>query len=431
MKSCALYLPLFLAGLLVASPGHAQINTYEEMKTELKAKGQSNKTVSVDFTTDISLDKSIQEVTMTANGHIYGKGSTLFMNMSMDIPGMSEVTGISEAWTMRMTINPDGIMWIESSENSTTQVIKIDMENVDTFVNEFGMDIPFNSSMRDFLKQLTNPAPYLESSDPFLEFTLEGLEEMETGSVYVLNATLKDEGFKLFDPTDILNSMGAASFDSYKLYIGKEDGYIYKIDIESEGMQITQIFRNFQLNKDMPDEMFNYTPPAGAQVVDMTEEMEAQIESMSSGVGENGKYHGGDKNLPDVLGVDLDGKEVRLSDYRGKVVLIDFWATWCPPCIVELPDLLDTYAEFKDAGLVIIGVSLDNEVADLTAFQAEHPDMSWVQVCEEKGWDSVIVDTYGVQAIPHTLLVNQNGIVAGADLKGKFLRDKVNELLNW
>ncbi len=419
MKSCVSILSIVLLGCtatwqaLAADP-----TTYEEMKDALRAKGLSHTTLKADFT----MDMNMQGMAMKATGDIQGKGEAMIMNMTMEMPGMPE------GMTMKMTMDLDGAMWIESAVGGMNQVMKMDMAKMKALMEESGMDLPLDSSMSDFSGQMTDPVAFLEKSEPYLDFTLEGVDTVNGDAVYVLNADVTAAGFQGFDPTGMLGRMGDGKIDNYKMYLGVDDGFMRKMEVGVEGMTMVQTYSNIRLSEEMSDDLFVYTPPAGAQVMDMMEMMESQMNATGGG-NARGKYKAGDTDLPDVLGKDLNGKTIKLSDHLGKVVLVDFWATWCPPCIEELPNVLATYAQYKDKGSVILGVSLDNALADLTEFQADHPDMTWVQVCEEKGWDSAIVDTYGVEAIPHTLLLDQTGTVAAADLHGKALGEKIAELL--
>jgi peroxiredoxin len=125
---------------------------------------------------------------------------------------------------------------------------------------------------------------------------------------------------------------------------------------------------------------------------------------------------------------DLQGNAVTLAGYRGKVVLIDFWATWCGPCVAELPNVLAAYKEFHDKGFEIIGISLDKDQARLDAFIAGN-GMDWVQYFDGKGWDNVLSNKYGVSSIPATFLLDKNGVIVARDLRGGDLAKAVAKAL--
>ena len=124
------------------------------------------------------------------------------------------------------------------------------------------------------------------------------------------------------------------------------------------------------------------------------------------------------------------GKPHKLSEYvgNGKVVLIDFWASWCPPCRRSIPHLLEVYAQNKGKGFEIVGVSLDRTqeawVKGITDLHITWPQMSDVQY-----WKSAAAALYGVNSIPHTVLVDKDGIIVAKNLHGKALENKIAELL--
>jgi thiol-disulfide isomerase/thioredoxin len=106
----------------------------------------------------------------------------------------------------------------------------------------------------------------------------------------------------------------------------------------------------------------------------------------------------------------VDGSEVDLEKLRGKVVLVDFWATWCGPCMAELPTIVDAYEKFKAKGFEIIGISLDEEEADLTRV-LKAKKITWPQYFDGKGWESPYAKKYGIEGIPTMWLVNKAGMV--------------------
>ena len=116
----------------------------------------------------------------------------------------------------------------------------------------------------------------------------------------------------------------------------------------------------------------------------------------------------------------VDGTPVDLAQWRGKYVLVDFWASWCPDCLREMPDVLAAYRQYHRRGLEVIGVSLDDDHDALTAFTKKHV-MPWPQFFDGQGYATPYAAKYGVRGIPEMWLVDKSGRVAAAGLHGSQL----------
>jgi peroxiredoxin len=128
---------------------------------------------------------------------------------------------------------------------------------------------------------------------------------------------------------------------------------------------------------------------------------------------------------------DSTGKTVKLSDYRGQFVLVDFWASWCKPCRAENPNLLAAYNKYKDKNFTILGVSLD-ETGGRKAWlgAVKHDGLPWTQVSDLQGFDSKAAILYGITAIPANFLIDPTGKIIAKNLRGKELDKKLGELFS-
>ncbi len=129
-----------------------------------------------------------------------------------------------------------------------------------------------------------------------------------------------------------------------------------------------------------------------------------------------------------VTAIDLSGKPISLAQYRGKVVLMDFWATWCSPCVGEMPNVIANYKKYHAKGFDIVGVSLDQDKGALTKYIADNK-MPWRQIFDGKGWGSAVPKQYGVQAIPFGLLIGRDGKIVALEVRGPALGPAIEKAL--
>ena len=152
---------------------------------------------------------------------------------------------------------------------------------------------------------------------------------------------------------------------------------------------------------------------------ELAEEYRKKADPMSELVG---------KVVPDFSTIDLDGKLISLQQYRGKVVLLDFWAVWCGPCIGEMPNVKKVYDTYKHQGFDIIGVSLDVDEARLRDYLKES-DIQWRQIFSGQGWQSPVAKQYHIRGIPAPWLIAKDGTLISREARGHKLERLVVEAL--
>lgn len=131
---------------------------------------------------------------------------------------------------------------------------------------------------------------------------------------------------------------------------------------------------------------------------------------------------------PDLTMNDVNGKRVSISNFKGKYLLVDFWASWCEPCRQENPNVVAAYNKFKNKNFAILGVSLDEDKqAWMDAIK--HDNLSWTQMSDLKQWNSDAITAYHFDGIPFNVLIDPNGKVIAESLRGPMLEQKLNEVL--
>jgi len=165
-----------------------------------------------------------------------------------------------------------------------------------------------------------------------------------------------------------------------------------------------------QLKREFPDS-------AAVKMLKQQEEAEKVRAALAEGT-----------KFPDFNEKDLNGQPLSVANYAGKVVLVDFWATWCGPCVQEIPNVIKTYQAHHKDGFEIIGISLDGDRQSLTSFTKEK-NMTWAQYFDGKGWQNKLAAKYGVNSIPATYLLDRQGTIIGKDLRGEALEQAVVESL--
>lgn len=127
---------------------------------------------------------------------------------------------------------------------------------------------------------------------------------------------------------------------------------------------------------------------------------------------------------------DTLGNPISLSSLRGKYLLVDFWASWCQPCRIENPNVVEAFNRYKDKGFFVLGVSLDRPGAEGAWLKAIHDDgLTWTHVSDLQFWNNAVAVMYGIQSIPQNLLLDPTGKIIGKNLRGQELLNTLEELL--
>jgi peroxiredoxin len=188
--------------------------------------------------------------------------------------------------------------------------------------------------------------------------------------------------------------------------------YLQVLDNNEKGTElITQLQLDFPGTK----------PAENADKILASMKKQAEAKKIKAALAEGTKF-------PDFEVKDTTGKPLSIANYKGKVVLLDFWATWCGPCVHELPNVIKTYEAYHPKGFEIIGISLDKDQDKLASFTKEK-NMTWVQYFDGLVWENKLAVKYGINSIPATFLLDGQGTIIGKDLRGEALEEAVGKTL--
>lgn len=239
----------------------------------------------------------------------------------------------------------------------------------------------------------------------------------------------------------VTDEMNALKLEYRQYYIAKDQENMNRLQPRFDELEARQkgVLASFlKTHRSSPIAMFVLTQYAGYDLD--VKDVAPRFNSLSKNVRNSFAGHAFAKRLDaakktdigqqamDFSQADVDGNQVALTSFRGKYVLVDFWASWCGPCRAENPNVVKAYSKFKDKGFDILSVSLDEKREKWLA-AIEVDNLTWTHVSDLKGWSNAAAELYSIRAIPQNLLLDPKGRIVAKNLRGDLLEKKLEEIV--
>ena len=313
-------------------------------------------------------------------------------------------------YNLRLDQNSNPIASIVNDTSAVSLDIRMNKEN-SQFVESYDVKgSTASQQMRDFMLAVNNDLQKIYAISMKADSMAKGgTSDSLLNSMVAERSALTQHTKKVFD--DALAQSKNPALSLFELSF-------YQTWANEKSFQLESV-KNDEVNKLIADLVAKYPQHHG--VASLKNSLDAEMRKQQGWIGQQ---------APDFSMPDVNGNPVKLSSFRGKYVLVDFWASWCSPCRAENPNVVKAFARFKDKNFTVLGVSLDRPGEKDNWMKAIKDDnLTWTHVSDLQFWSSPVVALYGFDGIPFNVLVDPSGKVVAESLHGSQLETKLAEVL--